>query len=324
MNDGELFRSIRKAHNLTMAQIADDQCSVSFISKFERGEREITYRRLLHLLARVGVSIEEFSFRQDKWSTNGVLGTTTLPISAPYIVPFESLVTFDDASNHKMSAKQLEDLRIMNESLLTKDNVARWEKFYRIYRQILYEVELINQNHQLYADVPAMMASFRTKIRPVVAYLYKVDEWGTFELFLLRFFGSMMDVSTLYRLTKAAYQRNSGKKVLPQNVEILTDLVQAAFSRFIYDGDYQYARDCINWHSHLRAFNVASTALMTMFMRGWYQIYVGKLSDGVETCERVIELYRELGLKKEVAAKRKMLDLILKSHKNPDKYVFFT
>lgn len=321
MDDGALFRSIRKSHNLTLAQVADNQCSVSFISKFERGERAISYQHLLHLLMRVGVSIEEFSFQS--WQTPGTPGTTNLPISAPYIAPFRDLVALDTIAIHTLSDAQLEKIRTHDDHLLSGTNEARWEKFYRIFRSITYEVALTNVHKGPYTNVQDMMTAFRKKIRPVVAYLYKVDEWGTFELYLLRMFGAEMDSQMLYTLTKAAYQRNHGTDVFPQNADIMTNLIQGAFSRFVYDGDYTYAHDCIDWHSHMRQTNAADNALMTMFMRGWYEIYTSTESSGVAKCQHTIDLLAELGLKKNADNKRKTLDFIIKSHHNPEMYVLF-
>ena len=321
MDDGRLFRKIRKSHNLTLAQVADKTCSVSFISKFERGERQISHNRLLHLLMRVGVSIEEFSFQSG--ATVGMNGTTTLPISAPYIIPFRDVAKFDGLDVHQLNDAQLDELKTYDDQLLDDKNEARWQKFFRIFRRIIYEVALTNVHRPPYANVAAMMAAFREQIRPVVAYLYKVDEWGTFELFLLRMFGSEMDADTQYTLTKAAYQRNHAAEIFPQNADIMTNLIQGAFSRFVYDGNYAYARACLDWHSHMRTINKADNALMTLFMRGWYAIYAGDFDDGVAQCQHVIDLVTELGLKEWAANQRKALDLILKSHRNPEKYILF-
>lgn len=57
---GNLFKKIRLSKKLSLKDVAGDYLSVSFLSKFERGESEISLSRFFLLLENLDVSIEEF------------------------------------------------------------------------------------------------------------------------------------------------------------------------------------------------------------------------------------------------------------------------
>lgn len=58
---GALFREIRLAKKLTLKDVSGDFLTESFVSKFERGQSEITLSRFFYLLNKLNVSIDEFS-----------------------------------------------------------------------------------------------------------------------------------------------------------------------------------------------------------------------------------------------------------------------
>ena len=56
---GSLTKKIRLSKKLSLKDVAGDYLSVSFLSKFERGESEISLSRFLCILENFDVSIEE-------------------------------------------------------------------------------------------------------------------------------------------------------------------------------------------------------------------------------------------------------------------------
>ena len=53
-NLGEVFHSFRTNRNISLKQIADANISVSQISRFERGDSDITLGKFLRLLENIG------------------------------------------------------------------------------------------------------------------------------------------------------------------------------------------------------------------------------------------------------------------------------
>ena len=64
--DGKLFRQLRKDRGLRLQDVADEVNSVSFISKFEKENSNISFYRLEHLLDQINVSLEEFLYLRDQ------------------------------------------------------------------------------------------------------------------------------------------------------------------------------------------------------------------------------------------------------------------
>lgn len=57
---GKTLRKIRKAKQISLCSIADNNLSKSQISRFERGESEISCIRLINILNKLHISLDEF------------------------------------------------------------------------------------------------------------------------------------------------------------------------------------------------------------------------------------------------------------------------
>lgn len=59
---GEVFHDIRKTRGISIKKLSDDIVSKSTISRFERAESDIAFERLLHILDKLKVSMNEFVY----------------------------------------------------------------------------------------------------------------------------------------------------------------------------------------------------------------------------------------------------------------------
>lgn len=59
---GEIVRNFRISRGLTLKEVCSENFSVAQLSKFERGDSEITFSKLLIILERMNISMEEFMF----------------------------------------------------------------------------------------------------------------------------------------------------------------------------------------------------------------------------------------------------------------------
>lgn len=59
-NLGQTFKKIRTNRHISLKQIADEEVSISQLSRFERGESELSLRRFLIALERMGVEVGEY------------------------------------------------------------------------------------------------------------------------------------------------------------------------------------------------------------------------------------------------------------------------
>lgn len=66
---GITLRKIRKGKKISLSSIADSNLSKSQISRFERGESEISYIRLINILDKLHITLDEFIILHDNNST---------------------------------------------------------------------------------------------------------------------------------------------------------------------------------------------------------------------------------------------------------------
>ncbi|WP_201726277.1 helix-turn-helix domain-containing protein, partial [Lactobacillus helveticus] len=66
---GKTLRKIRKNKQVSICSISDENLSKSQISRFERGESEISCIRLINILDKLNISIEEFMIIHNDDST---------------------------------------------------------------------------------------------------------------------------------------------------------------------------------------------------------------------------------------------------------------
>ena len=340
---GALFRQLRQERNTTLQQIADTQCSAAFISKFERGERDISFTRMRHLLDRINVSVEEFMFQLNTQSQEAIprgqlfsmnVELRHIHLSAAYFQPFLKLVHLNAQQNvnaqqnaFQLTQQDVQELAHAGDDvLMLGDGNSRWQRFYHIYRRILIAVAKTNlqgdYEHSDFASLDDMQHTFADWSRPVTTYLYGVDRWGTFEFFMLRQFQFSMTLDALRRFTKLAVRRAAGTD-FDANHELLYGILQGAFTRFVAARAFQDAAQCIEWHQELNINEDTYYGLLNRFMGGWLLIHEGQVQAGKQQCERLIALLKEIGLTHTARLWHECLDMVIASYEQPTKFSIF-
>lgn len=62
-NYGEVFKELRVNRNLTLSQLADEEVSIAQLSRFERGESDLSVRKFFHALDKMHLTADEFMDR---------------------------------------------------------------------------------------------------------------------------------------------------------------------------------------------------------------------------------------------------------------------
>lgn len=150
---GTIFRQLRLDRHLTLRQVADDQCSLAFISKFERGERAIGFNRLWHLLDRINVSPQEFFQVAHPIPTLAVGEAPELTDLASLTTPYAELamqlvamIAHNTSDSSQVTPAQLTEMAQLGETVLQANGGnARWQQYLRISRTIGVLVVKANQ-----------------------------------------------------------------------------------------------------------------------------------------------------------------------------------
>ena len=67
---GKTLRKVRQGKQISLCSVADEHLSKSQISRFERGESEISCIRLINILDKLHITLDEFLILHDKDYSN--------------------------------------------------------------------------------------------------------------------------------------------------------------------------------------------------------------------------------------------------------------
>ena len=166
---GKTLRKIRKGKNISLDSIADEHLSKSQISRFERGESEISCIRLLNLLNKLKVSAEEFfALHNSQYNDKET---------------FESLVTF---IRKQYTMKNFNNIK----NLLSPKSIFPINSFEKtMIKSIIYSFD-------------SLIKPTKNELLELTDYLFNVEHWGYYEIILLGNCIRTIEYSTLFLLTK--------------------------------------------------------------------------------------------------------------------------
>lgn len=316
---GETCRQMRLARHLTLKQVADPTCSFSFISKFERGERAISFERLVHLLDRMNVTMAEL---MQAWRPMTITPSPEFSalkaMATPYstaLLRLNHAVAKSSAQNHTITTKEISDLAQSEETALQADGGnARWQQFLRLSRQVGIVIVKNNRADPGLGDTE-LFAQLAQLAQPVVAYLYTVETWGIFELAMLRLFAAAIDVDTNFRLAKLAVARVSSLQV-PQMQDLLMVVLQGSISKCINNHQWQQAQQLLTWRREKTPEDGVRWALESTFLAGWLHLAQGD-AQGLTQCRAVISMLKTLQLHAWADVWQQRLDAIIHATHDP-------
>ncbi|WP_179396074.1 helix-turn-helix domain-containing protein [Lacticaseibacillus absianus] len=311
MDDGTLFRELRRNRHLTLQQVADATNSVAAISKFERGLLAIGFARFEHLLGRIEVSLEEFVFLRAQ---------RTVQLPAP-----------DEANRYREGAFNSQDDPVF-EALIQRmgaltstgvddpamiadfdTDVARYlqpadghvptrrERFSALMIQVMQAVlrgNELGRRADQHPRIGVLMAKLNEMVRPLVSYLYSVETWGYFELYWFSVFHIFIANDTSHQLLRVALTRSEQYALFPSVQHMRVDLLFGVFTDFINARQLQWAQAALaEADRQIQRTGDLGHANNLLFCRGWFQIIAGDVAGGTQTCQQAISIERILGVR---------------------------
>ena len=166
-NLGQSLRKIRKSKNISITQLEDGCLSKSQISRFERGESEISCIRLINLLNKLNVTIDEFI---------SIHNNNMLPRFPTLINNIRKLYSRNDVESLKI---------LLNANSKYTTN----------------SLENTMLKSLLYTLTPDISPS-EEELLELTDYLFSVEIWGFYEIVLLGNCIRTLNYSTVFLLTK--------------------------------------------------------------------------------------------------------------------------
>ncbi|QGX44413.1 helix-turn-helix domain-containing protein [Streptococcus equinus] len=234
MQLGELYRELRIARGLKLKDVARENLSVSQLSRFENGQSMLAADKLLIAISGIHMTFSEFGH-----AINNYQEPKTFQLSTKIAELYNK--------------QDIEGLKALLES--EKDS-----EVFDVYNRLN---ELIIKTY-IYNLDPTYMISEEEK-NFLTSYLYEIEEWTEFELFIFGNTMSILSESDLIFLGKAFVERDKLYLSLPshkKNAEVVfLNLIMLLISyRKIYQANYfiecleriltyqdMFATTCINF-----------------------------------------------------------------------------
>lgn len=263
---GALFKKIRLSKKLSLKDVAGDYLSVSFLSKFERGESEISLSRFFILLENLDVSIEEFYG----------------------LVSKEHPTTTEELLEHVSKAFYQNNLLALKKYHSNElEHYKNTSKKTYLYNAIMIESFLVSLTGETIAP---------ENIQQISDYLFDIDQWGKRELIIFGNSMAAIPTKTLNVLTKEIIYKTTLFGNHEANKRIRISLLINATSEFLERGEIELAKTYLDILSEMNFPEMfLYERLEYNIVLGTYWIKIGKLDIGKKKIELALEVLKNLG-----------------------------
>lgn len=304
---GPILRRLRTDKQLTLPAVARETgLTASFISRFERGQNDMTLTNFSKLLAAINVTAPEFLWhlQQNQTSTTRRLTPGKLqndPILLAFIDDQDLLHLVDQQNYQEKLAPLVAKKRALYRQQPTQKNHHLW-----LFVQCLYDIQRLEND-------PQKVTLLTRECQPISHYLQQVDNWGVYEISLFKVFSLVLPTALNLRLLKIGLKKCRTLSDNPTFSDLPASLLLTDFSVFASYHEVAAASDVLKLYQQNINEN-ADHALTARFLAGWLQLAGGKQQAGQQACERVLQLWQELGLNATATAWHHFLDSILENN----------
>jgi Rgg/GadR/MutR family transcriptional activator len=261
-NLGSTLRKIRKGKQITLSAVADKHLSKSQISRFERGESEISCIRLINILDKLNISLDEFLILHDKDYTKT-----------------ESFVNLVQYIRKQYSSKNIDNIKSLL-SVTSSFNLNSYET--TMIKSILYTLDI---------DV----APSDEELLQLTNYLFNVEKWGYYEIILLGNCVRTINYNSYFLLTKEMIKNYIYSSLNKTNKRLVTQL---AINCLIISIDKNKFSDCTYLISEIEKLlnNELNFYEQTVFLyvTGYFE-HKFELENGDKKAEQAIQIFEFLG-----------------------------
>lgn len=309
---------------MSIRQVSDELNSVSFISKFEKGDSHISIHRMERLLENINVTIEEFYYlRAPKAEMEMFIGFSSILsyMTGPYFAYLTRIEIINNQNNQQDFEKKIVEMKKISAEL---NKEIHWQKYLQIFCHLLIESYKANLLASEEVDSQKIFERFRVISRPVVSYLYSVENWGVFEVLLFRLFQFTFPIETIQQLLTTAVSRTEKEIGLPLMRELRVSLLFSVLTSFLNFRCFKQSKDTIEMLEKILYDTEDSTnSIYMLLFKGWYQIITDSKENGIEKCQQAISIFHIL--KQPTLAKHAeyLVEVILQNRENPQEYMMF-
>ncbi|MBW8012993.1 Rgg/GadR/MutR family transcriptional regulator [Lactobacillus helveticus] len=259
---GKTLRKIRKNKQVSICSISDENLSKSQISRFERGESEISCIRLINILDKLNISIEEFMIVHNDDSTR--------------IDKFTKLVQYIRKAYSEQRLDNIIKL-LSNSSKYPLNNLEK-----TMVKSIIHTLD-------------SRIKPEKNEIVKLVDYLFKVEYWGYYEIMLLGNCARTIEYTSFFLLTKEMLLNFIYSSLHKNNKRLVTQL---AINCLILSIEKNNVSNCTYLIKEIEKLldNELNYYEQTVFLyaTGYFEFKLNQ-SSGIEKMKNAIQVFDILG-----------------------------
>lgn len=265
-NLGEVFKELRKSRNVSLQEATGGEFTYSMLSKFERGEADLSSMKLITALDNIHSDLNEFMYLVRGFSQKKVLA-------------------FQENLWNLYDREGIDSLHSLYEETTQK---------YRSSGEKSYLLQMIR--------IKSLLVFFDSEIRAtdeeltfLYDYFFTIDIWGNYELELFSTISTLFPLPLYFKYSREMLQKTDLLGSLPSNkVGIDTILINGLF-KAIEEKDKLKA-DYFVFQIEKRELPESQAYLKIIYMiaKGYYDTIFNVKNKGLEKIQRGIAILQDL------------------------------
>ena len=265
-NLGEVFKELRKSRNVSLQEATGGEFTYSMLSKFERGEADLSSMKLITALDNIHSDLNEFMYLVRGFSQKQVLA-------------------FQENLWELYDREGIDSLQSLYEETTKK---------YRSSAKTSYLLQMIR--------IKSLLVFFDSEIRAtdeeltfLYDYFFTIDIWGNYELELFSTISTLFPLPLYFKYSREMLQKTDLLGSLPSNkVGIDTILINGLF-KAIEEKDKLKA-DYFIFQIEKRELPESQAYLKIIYMiaKGYYDTIFNVENKGLEKIQRGITILQDL------------------------------
>lgn len=263
---GYVFRNLRIDKNYSLKEVAEGILSMSFLSKFERGDSDISLSKFYLLLERLNMTMDEFTFISNDYR----------PIQIEELL---RTVRIAYENNNLTLLLKLE-----------QDEVNKWKK----YNFLSYKYNSI-MIRALAHDLDKKLKMNKKDIELLNNYLFSVENWGFYEIMLFGNSMSILSIESIVALSKEILNKTQLYSTIRKNKE---ELVRVLLNTIVYCIESNRLNSA--FHFLISAEKILEQSefyfekVKLLYLTGIYKIVTGNSASGVPMANTAIQIMNDL------------------------------
>ena len=265
-NLGEVFKELRKSRNISLQEATGGEFTYSMLSKFERGEADLSSMKLITALDNIHSDLNEFMYLVRGFSQKQILA-------------------FQENLWELYDREGIDSLQSLYEETTKK---------YRSSAKTSYLLQMIR--------IKSLLVFFDSEIRAtdeeltfLYDYFFTIDIWGNYELELFSTISTLFPLPLYFKYSREMLQKTDLLGSLPSNkVAIDTILINGLF-KAIEEKDKLKA-DYFVFQIEKRELPESEAYLKIIYMiaKGYYDTIFKVENKGLEKIQRGITILQDL------------------------------